>query len=379
MRSIISEFIEYTPHQKEQLWKRAVFVLDTNVFLNLYRYSKETRDALLKAIDLVSDRIWLPYHVAYEFMNRRTSVIFESEAIYKELLSDTATFIKKIKESLNLEPDSQRISQLQAYVEDWINRQKRENLLVSSPSDDSLLEKLLTIFDGKTGENYSEAELDKLKKDGDKRLISECPPGYIDYKIKKKSGKVDSNAYGDFIIWQQILDYSKENEKDIIFITHDRKDDWWNNIHGRTIGPRIELRREFHKTTGHQFHMYTMKGFIEQSNKINNVPQNKDILYEISHIENTPPGEFNILMNKYLRDSIAQILEIRDNNKQNHHNKEIASIQRKINSRQNELDRIEAKYRNKPMPEEVYTQVMNIRKNLKKNHEALHRFYIDNE
>ncbi len=45
-------------------------------------------------------------------------------------------------------------------------------------------------------------------------------------------------------------------------MTHDQKEDWWNVSNGKTIGPRIELRKEFYEETGHMFHMYTMSSFL---------------------------------------------------------------------------------------------------------------------
>lgn len=50
MRNAIREYIELSETEKKALWDNATFVFDTNVFLNLYRYSKKTRDALLEAM-----------------------------------------------------------------------------------------------------------------------------------------------------------------------------------------------------------------------------------------------------------------------------------------------------------------------------------------
>ena len=40
MKKAIQEYIELKDIEKEALWNEAFFVFDTNVFLNLYRYSK---------------------------------------------------------------------------------------------------------------------------------------------------------------------------------------------------------------------------------------------------------------------------------------------------------------------------------------------------
>ena len=47
MRNAIREYLELTESEKENLWDNATFVFDTNVFLNLYRYSPKTRKQLV--------------------------------------------------------------------------------------------------------------------------------------------------------------------------------------------------------------------------------------------------------------------------------------------------------------------------------------------
>ena len=50
MRETIREFLELNEDEKKQLWGSAIFVFDTNVLLNLYRYSDNTRNQLFNAI-----------------------------------------------------------------------------------------------------------------------------------------------------------------------------------------------------------------------------------------------------------------------------------------------------------------------------------------
>ena len=78
MRNAIPEYLEYSDEEKKKLWENATFVFDTNVLLNLYRYSKETREALLSSMEKIKDRIWLPYQIAYEFMKNREETIYET-------------------------------------------------------------------------------------------------------------------------------------------------------------------------------------------------------------------------------------------------------------------------------------------------------------
>ena len=51
----------YAPEDFQELWDKATFVLDANVLLNLYRFPKPAAEELLRVLDKVSDRLWVPY------------------------------------------------------------------------------------------------------------------------------------------------------------------------------------------------------------------------------------------------------------------------------------------------------------------------------
>ena len=51
MRDTIKEYIELSDKEKNDLWNTATFVFDTNVFLNLYRYSNKTRNQLIESFE----------------------------------------------------------------------------------------------------------------------------------------------------------------------------------------------------------------------------------------------------------------------------------------------------------------------------------------
>ena len=41
MKNAVKEYLNLTDNEKEELWKNATFVFDTNIFLNLYRFFNE--------------------------------------------------------------------------------------------------------------------------------------------------------------------------------------------------------------------------------------------------------------------------------------------------------------------------------------------------
>ena len=146
MKSVIKEFIEPTSKEKQILWESAVFVFDTNVLLNLYRYSAKTRNSLLAAFESFKDRIWIPYQVAYEYMNKRCEVIYETVQRYEQFKKEIDAFTNKAVETLRLTSNDDEISELKRYLFKWLDSNKDRNLLVLSAEEDEILEKILILY-----------------------------------------------------------------------------------------------------------------------------------------------------------------------------------------------------------------------------------------
>jgi hypothetical protein len=105
----------------------------------------------------------------------------------------------------------------------------------------------------------------------------------------KKSDQDQSKSarrrqFGDLIIWKEMLQFSKKEQRDIVFVTDDRKEDWWRRVSGRTIGPRPELVEEFFATTGHSFEMYEAHNFFEKSNQFFKIQSGATVAKEIKEI-----------------------------------------------------------------------------------------------
>jgi len=64
----------------------------------------------------------------------------------------------------------------------------------------------------------------------------------------------------------QLLDAVRANKKDfssVLFVTDDRKPDWWAMSGSKITGPRVELRQEIANAGSASFHMYTFSQFLE--------------------------------------------------------------------------------------------------------------------
>ena len=128
------------------------------------------------------------------------------------------------------------------------------------------LEKLL---DGRVGAPLTAEKIKDVLSTGQDRYSQKIPPGYKD---AKKGGDSDVVAdrlkpYGDYIVWRQTLDKAKAEGVPVVFVTGDKKEDWWTIFSGSPIEPHPQLVEEFVKEVGHGFFMYLPEKFMERANE----------------------------------------------------------------------------------------------------------------
>lgn len=347
MRDAVREYINYSEEEKRDLWDNATFVFDTNVYLNLYRYTSKTRELLLSAFNGLKERLWMPNYVAHEYMKNRNGVIWETNHQYEALQSEAAKFIELCRTTLKLEKSDRDLGMLSTQMTDWIETAKAKNIIVSESYADTILQHLLTLYSGKVGKAFSSEELKILEQEGKTRYTAEIPPGYRDYG--KQKGNNSNNVYGDLIVWKQIINYATTEKKDIILVTNDQKEDWWEMVHGQTIGPRIELRKEFFESTKQRFHMYSMSSFITRYESGNDVKIDSETIDEIEFFSKIIHHKSS---KKELRDyysSFGNSNEAKAAKKRF----EIMRLENKNRKRLNVIQNTQDKYISEKMPEEI--------------------------
>jgi gas vesicle protein len=262
---MLKSFPEYnslSPEVLKNLWNSALFIFDTNVLLNLYRYSDETSNKFLETIIGLKPRIWVPFQVGIEYHRNRLGVISEQKKLYED-------FEKKFNEILSDIDNKHRNPFLSKEITDNLNEIKgRIKVEVDEKkaeydlrlNKDTLLDKINLVFEDKVGPSYSEEEVKKIQIQGEKRYKDKIPPGFQDIK------KPENKRYGDLIMWKQIIAKSKQDAIDIIFVLDDKKEDWWLEHQGKTISARPELLSEFQNETNRLCHFYQPFQFLEYSN-----------------------------------------------------------------------------------------------------------------
>ena len=263
MKSLFPEFEPPGAKDYKKLWSEALFVFDTNVLLNLYRYRESTRDELLSVLKNLGDRLWIPHHVALEFQKNRLTVIADQNKRFsdvKKAIETSRSSLEKGLQSLQLkerhaliDPD-ELLTGVTSVIEGFLRalaqlEAAQQTLTGADPLKSSVEE----IFHQRVGSPPTDQPaLDLIYAEAEKRYERGMPPGFRD------DGKDDDHRYrgllykpryGDVLVWKQILAHFKaESVKCLIFVTDDNKDDWWRKIPTasgpQTIGPRIELMEE---------------------------------------------------------------------------------------------------------------------------------------
>lgn len=282
MRDEFWGYIPLNQNSFKQLWKEADFFLDANILLDLYRYSSQSRAKSFELFASVQKRVYISEIALREFFKHHQSIYYDNKNIKSLVCADIK--LDAIREKLSNRRHS-------LYDKDHALKlvDKFENELISylesieeklESNGDTTLERIIDLLEFNIIKGFNPEEIEKKYKEGQKRFESRIPPGYKD---DKKEG---NEKYNDFLNWEIMIKYALDNNKNIIFVSEDLKEDWITRIHGKDIGPREDLLNEFYRrTNGKMIYIYNTYGFIENYNKHIKASNTDELLKEIQDIE----------------------------------------------------------------------------------------------
>lgn len=302
MRNAFQSF--YPPPKEffDALWKDALIVLDTNVLLDMYRYSDSTRRDFFALFEKIADRLWIPHQVGLEFSRNRPVVIAEQVQMFQKattllssLRESTAKEIEKIL-SFRLHPVLSKEEFKKAFEDPLAELEKKIQDYTKTHPDlldnDPILDSLLKLLDGRVGQPFDDKRLEEIYKDGKQRYEKDLPPGFGD---ARGANKKEGNAiYGDLVLWFQMLEHVKESKiSGVIFVCNDMKEDWWWFSKGRNLGCRPELRDELYAASGASFHIYTSERFLHYAPERIKIQVKEESIDEVRTLEkkNREAGE----------------------------------------------------------------------------------------
>jgi len=259
--------------------QHGVVALDTNVLLNLYRYNEKTVDDLLRVAEAAAERLFVPHQVVREFWRNRQLVIAslgsasrDAQAALAKNSTSTKDAIARWAKSVAL-PSEERANltkEVDDFYEGLRERVGEEPITVSAhtpTSEDRLLARLEQLLEDSVGPALSEEEWKKAVEEGERRVENSIPPGYMD--VEKLESDLPEGASGDYLVWHQLLLEGAERGVDLVLVTADTKEDWWNRAdRGSIIGARHELVDEYLQATGCRFFLLEPADLIKHSSAL---------------------------------------------------------------------------------------------------------------
>lgn len=276
MREMFHHYFRPTEIEFRDIWQKGIFAFDANILLNIYRYSEDTRNSLLTFIADNSDRIRLPHQFAFEFVRNRSKIIVAQAIKYEK----TRTTFENIEKEIGSKSEHPHLTKRARKAINFIKNELTSNqkIMESLISEDEYVSKIDALLAHKIGQGPTETELAEIYCEAKKRFESATPPGYVDAKEKEPP-----DCYGDYVAWQQLIAIAVNEDRDLILVTDDAKEDWWRIESGRTIGPRPELLMEFMKRSGHKVWFYSSDRFLVSAKKYLQSPIDEKVIKEVEN------------------------------------------------------------------------------------------------
>ncbi len=285
MKNLFPGYYKPSDEEFHQMWQECIFAFDANMLLNIYRYTSETQESFFMILDRLKDRIWIPHQAAIEFYKNREAVIEGQIKLYEEVNKLIDDAYKNLEKQLIVHKKHVSIN-FETILESIMNGIKSAKELLESNKknhpdysiSDALRDKIAELFDGKVGSNFDNKRLSEVYEKAEQRYAVYKPPGFADSK------KPIPDKYNDVVIWFQLIEFAKTQGKPIIFVTDDRKDDWWLKKNGKTVAPQPELTNEIQKEAKVDFYMYHSEQFIKYASEFLKITDKESAIQEVEDI-----------------------------------------------------------------------------------------------
>lgn len=256
-RNLTDDFGHYykpAPDDERRAFDDGLIVLDTNVLLNVLRYSSHARDELLSVIESVGSRCFVPHQVAAEYNRNRVGVVAarhkelsEAESGVEEIRVQFRALIGRIRDRRIVSGEiAQKLDETASSVIAEFNSAVADamaNYDLSAPSMvgqvDQWTERLAKALGGRVAaaptEELRQADLKEAKRRREEKLA----PGFKD------------DAGGDYLWWSEVLRHPELRDRPLLVVSDDvAKGDWVFEQHGVPIGPHEILISDVAKAGG---------------------------------------------------------------------------------------------------------------------------------
>ncbi|WP_141620092.1 PIN domain-containing protein [Myxococcus sp. AB036A] len=251
----------FQPKTLGEIKSTALIILDTNVLLLPYKTGKDSLGQIKKVYQHLAQekRLIIPGQVAREFAKNRTERLKDLyQQISRKKLSLTESSYPLLESSENYKTLRKAEASLAPCIAE--HTKAIDSLLKELKDwnwDDPVSKIYQDIF--KTGiiRDLASADKESIATELEYRQIHSLPPGY------KDQSKPDDGV-GDLLIWNTILAAGKSHNNDAIFVSADRKSDWWVRTESSALYPRFELVEEYRQATnGKSIHIIDLATLLD--------------------------------------------------------------------------------------------------------------------
>ena len=280
----LESILSWNPSPLSSAISDCLVVLDTNVLLAPYQVDSKSLGQIITAYRTLADndRLFVPAQVLREYAANRSGQILALRQRVRSAsqrvslptlnvpsvvmeLSDFQAATDALDKLVKAKADFEAaVKDLSSTIEGWV-------------SDDPVRHEYASVLAGRSFQQAISNE--DLVIDHDHRVRHSRPPGF------KDSDKEDGGI-GDIIIWHTILRLGSEFKHDLLFVTNERKGDWWEKSEDKTITPRTELLEEYRGASGgHTFHLASLSTLLRL------LDVSPSVVNEVEEAESTQQSE----------------------------------------------------------------------------------------
>ncbi|QNR69772.1 hypothetical protein IAQ67_12630 [Paenibacillus peoriae] len=302
----------------KRLWNSALISVDTSALIFLQECDATLAKYAMDTLLFFGERIWISPHVAkvemlknLEYTGERSGPIGRLNKFNKtfdDAISNIDAKFKSMHSELSEEGHA-LLADLVAEIDlnkvlyDAITNFKL-NVDQSTEENKSFLQsKLVQVFQNsicsKTSPVLNDEEILQIEQEGIVRYDERKPPGFNDRNKR-------TNKFGDLIVWKELLKKSSGDKKPILFITRDKKDDWFKITNNEIDEVREELLTEAKENNAEIFIIY-FSDFIRMSLQF--VSRNlEELMDKIDRQEDELPEQIEMYINDNMYGAIQEKL-----------------------------------------------------------------------
>lgn len=283
--------------------KDTIIFIDTNVLLLPFtpQFGMKSLLEIEKIYNELKNKnkIFITDRIAREFIKNKDVKLAELLKTFSEKENEKFKKIDVIQ-NIFMEEDSFDnlnilIKQLNEKIEECKKEYNKMNKKLKLWEEEDPITKMYSKIFNKKNIVILDIDNNEIVKEWELRKKIKSPPGYRD------SNKDDSGI-GDFLIWKTMIQLSKEKKKNVIFISEDKKNDWYTISNKAPFSIKPELVNEFYFETKQSINLMSLSQFIS------NFEVNKETIETIENIENDKLLEQPLDDNKNMGYSFSSIL-----------------------------------------------------------------------